>query len=431
MIENLLPGTTYSCIGKIEYFGFNISKNFVDSPTVTIRTKSLTFGIEPKSFGFELKIHRNIEKNWNLIFYYKKNLTHEIVRSSKVETNNLQLSDLDMSTEYKICLSLVGDNCPYIETECQECKFGKTLEEKPFPPTDVKIAQKHLEQIEVTWKPPTRPSGNIKSYNVQLNGNCIQEDKRCFQECSRSEQKKVLSGPNFKEGFFVFKDVKPFWSYTTKISSINSMGEGNSESATINSNPKPVGLQNVTTIDPESKSLTVNITPECPYTGPTIYKIQLFDHKGQKINEANLNYTVLNGERDLKLATFQSLTPAKSFRVCVTILSEPKERNCFDTTTKQIPPEGHPKMTFIKEMEDSILFKIWPEHANQFDHENLTYNFEMVSKCSYAENTSKCSSNCVDESMPIPYTYQSPDHWFYYNFTDLVPKWYYKFRTKV
>jgi hypothetical protein len=433
-VENLQPGRTYRCIGKMEYFEFNTSKNFVESKTPVIdRTTSLTFDIKRNAFGFEMKIDENININWPLIVYFKRNLNHEAFNSSKMETNKLQLFNLDMFTEYKICLALIGDKCPSNENECQECKVEKTLEDYPFSPSDVKITKIDQKNIRVTWNPPRKPSGNIINYIVELEGNCIEEDKRCNQEC-KSSQEKIVSGVAGVAGVSRFsvileENVKPFWSYTARVKSENSVGAGNSSEDQFNSDPKPELPQEVT-IAPKSKSLTINILPECPYTGPAHYTIVLTDKNDQVKDKKILEYMIQEGTVYLKNVTFQDLMPAKQYRVCISLPSS--ETKCYSNQTEQIPPEGYPKMVHVKTHENSITFQMnRPENAHGFENENLTYNFERVDKCSYAENTTKCSSNCLEESAPFLYTFQSPNQRFYYNFTNLEPKWNYKFRAQV
>jgi len=237
-LEDLLPGNTYNCKGKIRYPNFE-TKNETESNWTKVKTKCLTFDITPHNFSLNLSIQGNTNKNWNLIYYYKQNLTNEGFRSLKIDSSHDPvLEGLEMLTVYKICLSLAQDDCPGNVIACQECKFETTLEYYPFPPSDVQIAEKHPEQITVTWKTPSRPSGNIINYNVQLTGKCIEKDSNCQQICSRSENLTVALESNTALSI-VFNDIKPYWSYKINVSAVNSKGQGESTDRQHDTKAKP------------------------------------------------------------------------------------------------------------------------------------------------------------------------------------------------
>jgi len=316
-------------------------------------------------------------------------------------------------------------------SNCQECKHGTTLEDYPFAPMNVSIAKnEHTGKIEVTWKPPQRPSGNISKYIIELKGQCIEKDNNCPQKCSSSENKTVFlesNNDNLTFSEILNESVKPFWTYTAKVLAENSFGIGKSTSNQFSTNAEDKLPKNVT-INSESKIMTVKITPDCPYTGPANFKIQLFN-KGSLVNERKyLNYTAKNEAADLKLS-FQNLMPAQSYKVCISLQTLSQ---CFDTETKQIPPEGYPVIELIEGKDDSFKFYITsPKNAYQFDNENLTYSFEMTSKCLHEENTPKCKTKCLEESMLLFYSIQSDKKSFIYSFNKLTPGWRYKFRSKV
>ena len=132
-----------------------------------------------------------------------------------------------MSTSYRVCLSVLDEQCPIIEENCQACEQITTLEYYPYGITNLKFVELKT-QIKITWLAPSLPSGNITSYNVFLKGNCKTWDTvNCGKinvNCEIFENKAVLK----KEFLF---DFNSYWEYEVLVSAVNSIGSRNNVSA--------------------------------------------------------------------------------------------------------------------------------------------------------------------------------------------------------
>ena len=133
-----------------------------------------------------------------------------------------------------------------------------------------------------------------------------------MQLCHFSNATKVSPG----DLSFTIDDAKPYWVYTADVVAVNSKGQGTSSSANIQTKGNAT-LKEIL-VSPESKNMTVNIIPQCLYTGPTTYFISVLAQDKSVIRN-KLNYSVANGtsnSEELSLI-FDKLEPAMIYNICI------------------------------------------------------------------------------------------------------------------
>ncbi len=422
-VESLFPGKKYNCSGTITYTNFaNIT---INSTGVQIETKKFDFNVTPKTF--QIDIHFDNSRNWNLTFYYKsQSASYRQVSINKTLASELTIDNLDMATNYTICLALEHIlKCPDLESECQKCENTQTNEAKPFPPSNIQITETQNKKLKVMWEKPQTPSGVIVSYHIVIEGHCIASDpKACSTSgaaCQAGTSKQENVGPDIYNYFY---DVQPYWSYQVFVSATNSQGDGENIAGKINTTSE---LHYPTIqMKTDKKKLTIFLTPRCPYTGPATFKVSV---KGTDPFYSDSKTVKYDSERFLNMErpiVFDNLTPAKEYQVCISALPPSPPPECSSTTTIQIPPEGYPYLT--ESFTDTITIKLRinrPENAHPLKNELLTYYFKMAPQCQYYDG--KCSYySCTEEE--IWKQKKSGKPWFDFVASELKPYWMYKFQ---
>jgi hypothetical protein len=425
-VMSLLPGKKYECEGKLAYN--NYENVIINRTKVQIKTKKFDFNLIPEVFQIDIKFDNS--RNWNLKFYYK-NLaaSYKQVTINKALASELTISDLEMATNYTICLALEHDlDCPKQESECQKCENVQTKETKPFPPSNVQITETQVKKLSVMWEKPQRPSGVIVSYHIVIEGHCIASDpKACSTSgavCRAGIDKHLNVGPEI-EIYQYFYDVQPYWSYQVFVSATNSEGDGKNIGGKINTKPE---LHYPTVqMKPDSKKLTISLTPSCPYTGPATFEVSIRGTNPFYSDSKTVEYDL---ERDLTLKksfAFDNLTPAKEYEVCISAaLPSSPPPNCSSINTNQIPPEGYPYLKEPFTNATTIMLKVnRPDNAYPVYNELLTYYFKMAPQCQYYDR--KCSDySCTEEE--IWKQEKSREPWFDFVASELKPYWMYRFQ---
>jgi hypothetical protein len=411
-VKPLLPGKAYKCDGAIKYHNYE-NVIFPSNNTVLSTTKKLDFSATSLN-AFQIAIKFDNLRNLSFKIVYK-NLFDSKEQILKTNSSEMTLTNLEMSTNYFVCLALETDSgCPQSLIDCQKCDNVQTIEEIPFPPSNVQISEETEQSLKVAWNKPVRKSGNISSYIILLEGQCIVSGE-CVCENRTSENKSV--GGNINNTIF---RAKPYWSYKVSVFAKNSQGVGNSSTASVKTKPK--FHYPFVELNPQSKSITVTLILTCPYTGPVTYLVEV-----KAENELNKSIEItFSHEKSRQTQNFENLTPAKNYSICTSVL-DTLSAICSFTVTNQIPPEGHPSL-IIKIINDTAI-KVEvqrPDNANTGNDELLIYHFKMTSKCKYSDE--RCSLSQCDENYT--WTNKSSGRFnFQFLISGLKPYWMYKFQT--
>lgn len=146
----LFPNTSYLCHIETNYKGYQIK-----SPKVIFNTTELKFSfeLEPHVEGITLQFD-NV--TFGLEFDIRlKDKNETLIRCQSFRQSNLTLDmeNLDMETNYTVCLTF--------ENSSPVCKTTTTLVGKPYPPTNLKVIEDNG-KLQIDWDAPSRSSGNFR-----------------------------------------------------------------------------------------------------------------------------------------------------------------------------------------------------------------------------------------------------------------------------
>jgi hypothetical protein len=361
-------------------------------------------------------------------FYYKSwSISNRVFSKMETDTSKLKIDNLEMATNYTICLALKHNlKCPNLESECQKYENAQTNEAQPFPPSNVQITETRNKKLKVMWERPQRPSGVIVSYHIVIEGHCIASDPKACSTSGAVCQGGISKHENVApEIYKYFYDVQPYWSYQVFVSATNSQGDGENITAKINARSEL--HYPAVQMKPESKNLTVTLTPRCPYTGPATFEVSVRGtnpfYSDSKIVEYDLE-RFLTMEKPI---VFYYLTPSKEYQVCISALLSSLPPKCSSSTTPQSSPGGgYPYLTVSEKNATAIKFNVHrPYNAYPLENELLIYYFKMVPQCQYYDE--RCSnSSCTEKEIQKQKI--SGKNSFDFVASELKPYWMYRFQ---
>ena len=393
LVKNLSPGRNNSCYGAVVY-KFGSDESFEESMPLIIPEPFPGFEILPAVSGFSVKLPQ-----YNGLVELS---IRDIMSSSpKTFNSHTYVTGLLMGTTYEICLKLL-DECSANDLP-EKCTIATTLEDIPSAPIKIELkTNQESPKYKLTWDAPIN-SGKILAYSILLNGTCPAVRVDWCNETIGTQQHHNTTKKTFE------LVLEPFCEYVAEVSALNSKGAGPViASKPIKTQMKSSKISGNIAIEPTANSISVLITPNCPYEGPINYKICLRASNPQKNDCTQHEHNERNRNIEEK---FTYLTPAQEYDVCISDV-------CKSTVTSQILPEEAPEIILIRSSESELVFDVHqPDKSYPFKNEKLVYTF----KVDYTYNQS--DPNCKDIIMKQSKTEQrkSSEKKFQWTLTGLKP----------
>jgi hypothetical protein len=417
-IEDLFPGRTYICNGEVVYTDF---KNKVSQETpLKITTDNLNFTASPDIFYITVSFEN--PNHFKVIIYYSKDISkHQIFDSIVTRANIIQIRNLEMSTDYRICLSVYDEGCPQSERDCQYCETVTTKEGLPFPPSNLTVTELSNGIITISWSPPEKHGGQILKYKVTIKGQCkVRDIEKCPDATCDPKVTESFPDSSIFSGNI---DSKPYWNYEISVSAVSFKGVG-SESLNLLLTERKSQLpvwKRTTNIE----SIEVTIIPKCPYTGQQTYIIEVSSNMYHQKFERE--YDIERNKTELKPLVIGGLSPEQNYKVCILVLFDEKEECFFVMTTSQISPKNAPLIQKKSTNESDFSFLVTrPEKSYPKENEILTYHFWIQSECISTDKN--CNNLCHEEYQRELKTIEKT---FQFSIAQLKPYWQYRFRSMV
>jgi hypothetical protein len=383
-VEGLLPGKNYTCFGTIHYQNFQmLYEESSSTPTLLAKTDDIKVMIIADVDNIQV-ILETFNPTWNMKVVFKQNTATKF-DERRFESEKMTLQDLDMATEYEIRISVDDDSCETDDSKCHTITKTMTKVGRPHRPSNVNLKEAENSTLELNWSPPIKYSGTDLTYNVTIVMKCIVPGRQvCTKFCNLLSQIFATQWTNY-----TFKG-RPYMNIEAYVAAVNSVGNGDYEKTTIQTNPKAKDYENINiTID--AKEIQVSIWPGCPFTGSFNFIIELIS---EKVTLDSVDAPVNEGTYIINY-TFKNLVPVTNYNVCV--MANKLGKRCNRIKTKLIPPESAPFLTLTKNTNQLIINinktnKIYAD-VNEFLIYNITTESKCIQKVPDCPST-KCSSSC-------------------------------------